>query len=317
MASEITQVDWIWRDGEIIRWEDATVHVLSHSVQFGSSLFEGMRCYHTPDGPAIFRLREHLRRLLDSCRIYRMQPAHTAEALAEGCREIIRRNGLNACYVRPMVVRGYGAVGMNPVASPVETYLICWPWGAYLGADALERGIDAGVSSWQRQEPNTYPAFAKAAGNYLNSQLMKVEALANGFHEAIALGPGGLVSEGSGQNLFLVRDGALITPAVDGTLLPGITRDSVLVIARDLGIPVREQAVPREMLYTADEMFFTGTASEVTPIRSVDRIPIGEGHMGPITRTLQQHFLDIVHGRAPDAHDWLTYVEAHEQAVVH
>jgi branched-chain amino acid aminotransferase len=237
-----------------------------------------------------------------------MQPAHTAEALAEGCREIIRRNGLDACYVRPMVVRGYGAVGMNPVASPVETYLICWPWGAYLGADALERGIDAGVSSWQRQEPNTYPAFAKAAGNYLNSQLMKVEALANGFQEAIALGPGGLVSEGSGQNLFLVRDGVLITPAVDGTLLPGITRDSILVIARDLGIPVREQAVPREMLYTADEMFYTGTASEVTPIRSVDRIPVGEGRMGPVTRTLQQHFLDIVHGRAPDSYGWLTAV---------
>jgi branched-chain amino acid aminotransferase len=308
MASEITEVEWIWKDGELIRWRDATIHVLSHSVQFGSSLFEGMRCYDTPEGPAIFRLDAHLRRLYDSCRIYRMLPSYSLEEIAEGCREVVRRNGLRACYVRPMVVRGYGAVGMNPVASPVELYLVCWPWGAYLGAEALEKGIDAGVSSWQRQEPNTYPAFAKAAGNYLNSQLMKVEALANGFAEAIALGPGGLVSEGSGQNLFLVRSGTLITPAVDGTLLPGITRDCVLCIARELGIPVREQAVPREMLYTADELFFTGTASEVTPIRSVDRIPVGEGRMGPLTRTLQQRLLDIANGRAPDPYGWLTPV---------
>ncbi len=305
MASEITRVEWIWKDGEFIRWEDATVHILSHSVQFGSSLFEGVRCYATPRGPAIFRLDAHLRRLRDSCRIYRMQPSYTVEQLAEGCRDVIRRNELEECYLRPMLVRGYGAVGMNPVASPVETYLVCWPWGAYLGADALERGIDAGVSSWQRQEPNTYPAFAKAAGNYLNSQLMKVEALANGFAEAIALGPGGLVSEGSGQNLFLVRDGAVITPALDGTLLPGITRDCVLCIARDLGLPVREQAVPREMLYTADEMFFAGTASEVTPIRSVDRLTVGEGSMGPITRQIQQRFLDIARGRVPDPYGWL------------
>ena len=309
MSNKITETEWIWRDGEWIRWQDATVHILCHSLQFGSSLFEGIRCYSTADGPAIFRLDDHLRRLRDSCRIYRMEPAYTMDSLAEACRELVRRNNLQACYVRPMVLRGYGAAGMNPVGSPIETFLVCWPWGTYLGEGALEAGVDVCVSSWQRQEPNTYPALAKAAGNYLNGQLARMQALLDGYADGIALSPGGTVSEGTGQNIFLVRDGTLITPALDGTNLAGITRDSILTIARDLGIPIREQAVPREMLYTVDEAFFTGTAAEVTPIRSVDRIPIGVGGMGPITRTLQQRFLDVVHGRAPDPHGWLSHVE--------
>lgn len=308
MSSQIAETEWIWRDGEWVRWHDATVHVLCHSLQFGSSIFEGIRCYDTPKGPAIFRLGEHLRRLFDSCRIYRIPLEHSLETLAEGCLQVVERNAVQSCYLRPMVLRGYGAAGMNPVGSPVETYLMCWPWGTYLGEGALENGVDVKVSSWQRQEPNTYPAAAKAAGNYLNSQLSRMEALADGYADCVALGPGGLVSEGTGQNVFLVRDGVLLTPPLDGTNLNGITRDCILTLARAEGIPVREQGVPRESLYTADEIFFTGTASEVTPIRSVDRIPVGEGRMGPVTRLLQQRYLDIATGRAPDLYEWLTLV---------
>jgi branched-chain amino acid aminotransferase len=307
--SEITETDWIWRDGEWIAWEEARIHVLSHSVQFGSSLFEGIRCYATPQGAAIFRLHDHLRRLEDGCRLFRIPVRHTAAELAEGCRAVVRRNGLRECYLRPMVVRGYGNIGMVGSASPTETYLVCWPWGTYLGEGALENGVDVCVSSWARVHPNTIPAMAKAAGNYLSSQLAKMEALANGYAEAIALGPAGLVSEGTGQNLFLVRNGVLVTPEMDGTLLPGITRDSVLALAREAGIPVREMPVPREMLYSADELFFTGTAAEVTPIRSVDRIPVRSGGMGPVTRELQRRFLELVGGRAPDPFGWLTPVE--------
>jgi branched-chain amino acid aminotransferase len=307
--AQINETEWIWRDGEWIPWKDATVHLLCHSLQFGSSVFEGIRCYSTPRGPAIFRLGEHLRRLFDSCRIYRMPPEHTPETLFEGCRELVRRNGLQHCYIRPMVLRGYGAAGMNPIGSPIETYLVCWPWGTYLGEGALEAGVDVCVSSWQRQAPNTYPALAKAAGNYLNGQLSRLAAVHDGYADAIALSHGGLVSEGTGQNVFLVRDGALVTPALDGTNLAGITRNSIVTLAHDMGIEVREQAVPREMLYIADELFFTGTASELTPIRSVDRIPVGEGKMGPVTRAIQQRFLDLVQGRAPDPYGWLTFVE--------
>lgn len=306
--SQITAVDWIWRDGEYVRWEDAQIHVLSHAVQFGSSIFEGIRCYETPNGPAIFRLREHLRRMVDTCRVYRTELRHGTEELAEAAGELIRRNGLNACYLRPMVVRGYGAVGMLPYASEAELFMVCWSWGTYLGEGALENGVDACVSTWARPAPNTYPAMAKVAGNYLGSQLSKMEAHANGFAEAIALTPDGMLSEGTGQNLFLVRDGVLLTPPVDGTLLPGITRDSVLRIARDAGIPVIERPIPREMLYMADEVFFTGTAAEVTPIRSVDRIPVGGGGRGPITERLQSRYLDIVYGRVPDPYGWLTPV---------
>ncbi|MDB4948345.1 MAG: branched-chain amino acid aminotransferase [Gemmatimonadetes bacterium] len=307
--AQINETEWIWREGEWIPWKDATVHLLTHSLQFGSSMFEGIRCYSTPRGPAIFRLREHLRRLYDSCRVYRMPPQHDPETLFEACRELVRRNGVQHCYLRPMVLRGYGAAGMNPIGSPVETYLVCWPWGTYLGEGALEAGVDVCVSSWQRQAPNTYPALAKAAGNYLNGQLSRLMAIEDGYADAIALSHGGLVSEGTGQNVFLVRDGALITPALDGTNLAGITRASIIALALDMGIEVRETAVPREMLYLADELFFSGTASEVTPVRSVDRIPVGEGKMGPVTRALQQRFLDIAQGRAPDTFGWLTHVD--------
>ncbi len=308
MSGRIGESEWIWHDGTLVPWADARIHLLSTAVQFGTSVFEGIRCYATPRGPAIFRLPEHLRRLLDSATIYRMRPAHTAAELTGACITVIRENGLDACYLRPMVLRGYGAAGLFAEASPIETWIAAWPWGTYLGAGALEEGIDACTSSWARAAPNTFPVAAKAAGHYNAAQLMKAQAVADGYSEAIALGPGGLVSEGSGQNLFLVRDGVLVTPFLDGTSLAGITRDAVLALARDRGIPVREQHVPRESLYIADELFFTGTASEITPIRSVDRIPLGEGRPGPITRTLQADYLAIATGEVEDRHGWLTHV---------
>ncbi len=306
--AKIGETEWIWRDGQFVKWQDATVHVLAHSVQFGSAVFEGIRCYETPRGPAIFRLREHLKRLMNSCKIYRMVPPYTIDQLVDANRELVRRNGIKSCYLRPMVIRGYGAAGMVPHDSPIETFLPCWPWGAYLGDEALEKGVDACVSSWNRVAPNTIPAAAKIAGNYLSGQLIKMEALRNGFDEAIALGPEGMLSEGSGQNVFVVDGGALYTPPLDGTLLPGITRDTVIALARAEGLTVHVQPLVRETLYTSDEVFVCGTASEITPIRSVDRLPVGDGSVGPITRRLQQRFLDIVNGRSPDAYGWLTHV---------
>jgi len=302
------EAEWIWHDGAFVPWREARIHVMSVAVQFGSSVFEGIRCYPTAEGPAVFRLREHVRRLLDSCRVYRMDPGRGADELMEACVETVARNGLESCYVRPMVLWGYGAAGMLPVGSPVETYIVTFPWGAYLGPEALEQGVDVCVSSWQRAEPNTYPAMVKSAGHYNNAQLMKMEAHAGGYAEAIALTPGGIVSEGSGQNIFAVRDGVLHTPFIDGTSLAGITRDSVIQLAANLGIRVRVEPMPREALYTADELFFTGTASEVTPIRSVDRIIVGAGRMGPVTRAIQARYLDAVHGRLPERRDWLTPV---------
>jgi branched-chain amino acid aminotransferase len=304
--SKITETDWIWHDGEFIPWASATVHLLCHSLQFGSSAFEGMRCYSTPQGPAIFRLQDHLTRLRNSCKIYRMDLAYSDDDLARACCDLVVRNGLDACYIRPMVLRGYGATGMVPFDSPVEVYLPCWPWGTYLGEGALENGVDVCVSSWHRMAPNTIPAVAKVAGNYLGGQLIKMEALTNGFDEAIALGPEGMLSEGSGQNVFCVSRGVLRTPPIDGTLLPGITRDSIITLARDAGIQVIETAMPREALYTADEVFFTGTAAEITPVRSVDRITVGAGKPGPMTQRLQKQFLDIAKGRESDTHGWLT-----------
>jgi branched-chain amino acid aminotransferase len=304
----IVEAKWIWHDGEFIAWQDAKVHLLSLAVQFGSSVFEGIRCYETPRGPAIFRWHEHLRRLYDSARIYRMEIAQTPDELTAVVAELIERNDLNSCYIRPMVLRGYGAAGMLPVGCPTETWIACWPWGTYLGEGALENGVDVCVSSWNRPEPNTYPSLAKAVGHYNNAQLIKMEAVANGYVEAIALGPDGLISEGSGQNLFLVRDGTLYTPGVDGTILQGITRATMLQIAADMGIRTEQKPLPREMLYTADELFFTGTAAEVTPIRSVDRISIGTGRAGEITLKLQRRFMEIVHGRVADDHGWLTHV---------
>jgi len=308
--AKLQPTNWIWRDGEFIAWQDANVHVLSHSMQFGSSAFEGIRCYGTPRGPAIFRLEDHLQRLLNSCKIYRMDVPYTVDELVAANCELVERNGLDSCYMRPMVIRGYGAAGMVPFDSPVEVFLPCWPWGSYLGDNAMENGADACVSSWHRMAPNTTPSMAKVAGNYLGGQLIKMEALANGYDEAIALGPDGLISEGSGQNVFLVQKGVVFTTSTNGTLLPGITRDSIITLARDAGLEVREQSLQREMLYTADEIFLTGTASEVTPVRSVDKIKVGLGRAGEVTKVLQRTFLDLVHGKAEDTHQWLCHVRA-------
>lgn len=306
--AKIGETQWIWRDGSFIKWQDAQIHVLAHSVQFGSAVFEGIRCYATPKGPAVFRLREHLKRMMNSCKIYRMEPKWTIDQINEATRELVRKNEIESCYIRPMVIRGYGAAGMVPFDSPIETYLPCWPWGAYLGDEALEKGVDACIASWHRVAPNTIPAAAKIAGNYLSGQLIKMEALRNGFEEAIALGPDGMLSEGSGQNVFIVDGGVLYTPPIDGTLLPGITRSTVISLAEEAGIRVMVQPLTRESLYTCDEAFVCGTASELTPIKSVDRLPVGDGKVGPITRKLQKRFLDIVNGRVDDPFGWMTYV---------
>jgi len=311
---KINETEWIWRDGEFIRWADATVHVLSHSMQYGSSAFEGIRCYNTSRGPAIFRLEDHLQRLIDSCRLYRMDLKYSLDELVAACCELVEKNHMEACYIRPMVMRGYGASSMVPFDSPVEVYLPCWPWGVYLGEGALENGVDACVASWHRVAPNTIPAMAKMAGNYLSGQLIKMEALRNGFAEGIALSPDGMVSEGSGQNLFVVHRGIVYTSTLNGTLLHGVTRNSILTLVRDMEIPVREQEIPRELLYMADEVFLVGTASEVTPVRSIDRITIGSGKRGPLTTQVQQRFMDLVHGNAPDPYGWLTYVRAERAA---
>jgi branched-chain amino acid aminotransferase len=306
---------WIWRDGDFVRWEDATIHVMSHVVHYGSSVFEGIRCYDGPAGPAVFRHMDHMNRLVASAKIYRMEIPYSVDELAEANRELLRRNDLREGYLRPIVVRGTGAVGVNPTGSPIWTFLICWPWGAYLGADALEKGVDACVSTWFRPAPNTFPSLAKAGGNYLNSQLVKMEAVANGYHEGIAVGPEGLLSEGSGQNVFLVKEGVLLTPQLDGTMLGGITRNTIIHLAQDAGIEVREGPVPREMLYTSDEVFFAGTAAEVTPVRTVDRITVGEGKPGPVTRQLQKAYLDVVKGVSEDPYGWRDPVAWPEAAV--
>jgi branched-chain amino acid aminotransferase len=312
--AKLNPTEWIWRDGEFIAWQDANVHVLAHSMQFGSSAFEGIRCYSTPRGPAIFRLEDHLQRLLNSCKIYRMDVPYTVDELVAANCELVEKNGLDACYLRPMVIRGYGAAGMVPFDSPVEVFLPCWPWGAYLGDHAMENGADACVSSWHRMAPNTTPSMAKVAGNYLGGQLVKMEALANGYDEAIALGPDGLISEGSGQNVFVVQRGIVFTTMTNGTLLPGITRDTIITLARDAGFDVREQPLQRELLYTADEIFLTGTASEVTPVRSVDKIKVGTGKVGEVTKMLQRIFLDVVQGKSEDKYHWLCHVRA-ERAI--
>ena len=303
------EATWIWKDGEYVPWHDCKVHLLATAVQFGTSVFEGMRAYETSRGPAIFRLGAHIDRLVDSAKIYRMEPDYTVEQLSQVCQDIIRKNELRNCYIRPMVIRGYGTPGLNPILSPIETFVAAWGWGTYLGDDALAKGVDVCVSSWHRMAPNTFPARAKAGGHYVNAQLMKMEDVQNGYVDAIALGPGGLVSEGSGMNLFLVNDGVVVSPVLDGTSLVGITRGAVIQMAKDLGYEVVERPVPREALYTADEMFFTGTAAEVTPVSSVDRITIGKGEAGPITRAIQERFLETVRGENDDPHGYLTLVE--------
>jgi len=301
----------IWHNGRFIRWEDATIHVLSHVVSYGSSVFEGIRCYSTASGPAVFRLHEHVRRLLDSAKIYRMENVgFSAAELAEGMLETVRVNNMDSCYLKPIVMRGYGDVGVNGVKNPIEVYVACWNWGKYLGEEALAEGVDVCVSSWTRMAPNTFPALAKAGANYMNSQLIKMEAVANGYVEGIALDTNGYVSEGSGENIFLVRDGKLLTPPLGASVLPGITRQTILTLARDMGIPVVETIVPRELLYIADEVFFTGTAPEITPIRSIDRITVGKGRRGPVAEALQKEFFGIIEGRQADRHGWLTPVHA-------
>ena len=307
----IQATEKIWFNGKFIDWDDAKVHVLTHALHYGSSVFEGIRCYATSEGPAIFRAKEHARRLFDSAKIYRMEElGFTQEQLVEAMRELVRLNGLAACYIRPITLRGYGEVGVLSLKNPIDTYIICWEWGKYLGAEAIEKGVDVCVSSWTRLAPNTLPAMAKVAANYMNSQLIKMEAVVNGYAEGIALDATGYVSEGSGENVFLVRDGVIYTPTMGTSALPGITRATVLQLGKDLGYEFVQQAIPREWLYIADELFFTGTAAEITPIRSVDRIKLGKGERGPITKSLQEEFSAIVTRRKEDRHGWLTFVNA-------
>jgi branched-chain amino acid aminotransferase len=308
----LTPTKKIWHNGRFIAWDEANIHILSHVVSYGSSIFEGIRCYATPGGPAIFRLHEHVRRMMDSLKIYRMDPGYTAAELAEAMQELVRINDMEACYIRPIIIRAYGDIGVNGLNNPIDVYLACWVWGKYLGEEALADGVDVCISSWNRIAPNTLPALAKSGANYMNSQLIKMEAIVNGYTEGIALDASGYVSEGSGENIFLVRNGRLHTPPLGASVLPGITRDSVLQLAHDLEIPVTETPVPREMLYIADEVFFTGTAAEITPIRSIDRITIGEGRRGPVTERLQKEFFALIKGTAPDPHGWLTPVYARQ-----
>ncbi len=298
----------IWRDGQFIDWEDATIHVMSHVVHYGSSVFEGIRCYETPTGPAIFRLPEHMRRFIDSCRIYRMPMRYSAEELAQACIDSVVENGLPHCYLRPVALRTGEQMGVLPNDTPLEVFIIPWTWGRYLGQDALAEGVDVCVSSWRRAAPDTFPSLAKAGGNYLSSQLSKMEARLDRYVEGIMLDSFGFVSEGSGENLFIVREGRLLTPTMGSGILHGITRASVIRIARDLGIEVAEQTIPRELLYIADELFFTGTAAEVTPIKSVDRIPVGSGKPGPVTLAIQERYMGMATGKLPDDYGWLTHV---------
>ncbi len=298
----------IWMNGSLVEWADAKIHIASHVIHYGSGVFEGARCYDTPRGSACFRLDDHMRRLFDSARIYRMAPEVNQAVLTEAVLDTIRANAFKACYIRPIVYRGYHTLGVNPLPCPVDSAVLLWEWGAYLGQDALENGVDVAISSWSRSAPNTFPTLAKSAANYANSQLIKMQALADGYSEGIALDVAGYLSEGSGQNLFIVRDGIVYTPPLSASVLPGITRNSVLTLARDLGFTVREDVLPREMLYICDEAFFAGTAVEITPIRSVDKIQVGTGRRGPITEAIQAAFFDVINGETPDRHGWLTYV---------
>jgi branched-chain amino acid aminotransferase len=296
----------IWHNGTLIPWEDATIHVMSHVVHYGSSVFEGIRCYAQPQGSAVFRLPEHMQRLLDSAKIYRMEIPYSLDELCAAVVELIESNGVAPCYIRPIVIRGYGEIGVSPKGSPIEVYMANFPWGKYVAGTG---GADVCISSWNRLAPNTMPALAKAGANYMNSQLIRMEAEANGYVEGIGLDTGGLVSEGSGENIFLVRNGVLYTPPLANSALSGITRDSVLTIARHLGLAVTEQPIPREMLYIADEVFFSGTAAEVSHIRSIDRILIADGKIGEITRKIADEFFAIANGLKPDRFGWLTPVK--------
>ena len=311
----------VWKDGEFIDWDDARIHVMSHVVNYGSSVFEGIRCYNTVKGSAVFRLTEHMQRLVNSAKIYRMDFPYDRQELCDATVALIRKSGLNECYIRPIVFRGLDedkpAFGVNPFPNPINVYIATWQWGKYLGEEAIEAGIDVCVSSWTRITSNSLPAMAKAGANYMNSQLIKMEALLGGYSEGIALDDRGMVSEGSGENIFLVNNGKLYTPPLGASVLPGITRDSVIQIARDMGIEVVEMSVQRAALYLADEVFLTGTAAEITPIRSIDKITVGPGRRGEITKALQERFFDIILAKhpTPDGADWLTFVGQAEQTV--
>ena len=296
----------IWRNGQLIAWQDANIHVMSHVIHYGSSVFEGLRCYARPNGPGVFRLTEHMQRLLDSAKIYRMPLPYTLEELCSAVVDLIEANGVAPCYIRPIAFRGYGEVGVNPIKAPVEVYIANFPWGKYVPGND---GADVCISSWNRLAPNTMPSLAKAGANYMNSQLIRMEAEINGYSEGIGLDVNGYLSEGSGENLFVVRGGTLYTTPLANSVLNGITRASVLTIAKSLDIPVVEQALPREMLYICDEAFFSGTAAEVTHLRSVDRVMVGDGKMGPVTTALHEEFFGIVNGIKPDRYNWLTPVK--------
>ena len=314
MISMLVPTEKIWHNGQFIPWNDAKIHVLSHVVSYGSSIFEGIRCYATPAGPAIFRLRDHVRRMIDSSKIYRIEVPFTIDQLSAALAELVRVNKMSACYLRPIVMRGYGNMGVFAGDNPVEVYLACWEWGRYLGEEALSQGVDVCVSSWNRLAPNTLPSLSKAGANYMNSQLIKMEAMADGYDEGVALDTSGYVSEGSGENIFVVRDGKILTPPLSASVLLGVTRDSVIRLAQDQGIPVVETLIPREMLYIADEVFFSGTAAEITPIRSVDHIQVGAGRRGPVVERLQKEFFSIIDGSKPDRYGWLTAVSAPVEA---
>ena len=302
----IQPTEKIWRNGQLIPWEQANIHVMSHVVHYGSSVFEGIRCYGQPTGAAVFRLPEHMQRLIDSAKIYRMKLPYSLDELCAAVVDVIENNGVAPCYIRPIALRGYGEIGVNPTGSPIDVFIANFPWGKYVAGHG---GADVCISSWNRLAPNTMPALAKAGANYMNSQLIRMEADINGYAEGIALDINGLVSEGSGENIFVVRNGVLYTPPLSNSALSGITRDSVLTIARHLGLPVVEQSMPRELLYIADEVFFTGTAAEVSPIRSIDRIVIGDGSTGAITKQIADEFFGIANGLRPDRFGWLTPVK--------
>jgi branched-chain amino acid aminotransferase len=304
----IPKSEFIWMNGKLVPWDDAKIHICSHVIHYGSSVFEGMRVYDTPGGSMAFRLHEHTERLFNSAKIYRMEIPFTQDEINDAILHLVGINKLKACYVRPVVYRGYDSLGVDPTSCPVDVAIAVWPWGKYLGDDALEKGVKVGFSSWNRMAPNTLPAMAKCGANYMNSQLIKQEALTHGYVEGIALDVFGHVSEGSGENIFLVRRGALVTPTFTASILPGITRRTVMRLATEMGIKVIEQNVPREAVYLADEVFFTGSAAEITPIAYVDGVKIGEGHAGPVTKKLQKAFFDVIEGRTEDKHGWLTKI---------
>ena len=309
------EVKKIWMNGQLVDFADAKIHVLTHVIHYGSGLFEGIRCYNTKNqGAAVFRLGEHIRRLFDSCRIYRMELPFSPEEMTQACVDIVSANEFNECYLRPVVYRGFYSLGVDPSKCPVDVVVAAWNWGKYLGPEAIEFGVDVRVSSWNRMAPNTFPALAKATGNYMNSILIRQEAAIDGYSEGIALDVNGYVSEGSGENIFVVRDNRIFTPPLGASILAGITRSSVIRIARDQGFDVVEGLIPREMLYIADEVFFSGTAAEVTPVRRIDRITVGAGKRGPVTERIQKEYFAYIGGEIPDRYKWLTPVYAERGA---